>query len=29
LRVAMLVLGCIMFVATLAWVATFPVSVAV
>jgi TRAP-type C4-dicarboxylate transport system permease small subunit len=29
LRVAMLSLGCIMFVATLAWVATFPVSVAV
>ena len=29
LRVAMLILGCIMFVATLTWVATFPVSVAV
>ena len=29
LRVAMLSLGCILFVATLAWVATFPVSVAV
>ena len=29
LRVAMLSLGCLMFVATLAWVATFPVSVAV
>ena len=29
LRVAMLSLGCLMFVGTLAWVATFPVSVAV
>src|SRR5688572_5075056 len=29
LRVAMLMLGCITFVATLSWVATFPVSVAV
>jgi hypothetical protein len=29
LRVAMLVLGCFMFVGTLTWVATFPVSVAV